>query len=214
MIALSPLRGFIHTLILPIKAISLIAIGLLTTSCATMIHHSNPKINKSVMLTGAMPPQGVVLKSSQPLFLHSSNKTVHTRGSGVEYTSGGSQSKTELITDVRASNSAYATSNNTQIQLKPSPNGQMSNLSVYCNCSLEESKKRDGAGQALLEPACDRKANKKPQTVTLRTETNTLWLILGIVPGLGIGYFVDHLTGYLYDYQSINIASACKRKKR
>ena len=213
MLELSPLRECIHTLILPITTLILIAIGLLTASCATMIHHSNPKINKSVIFTGQIPPQGVVVKSNRELFLHSSNKTVHTTGRGVEYTMSGSQSKTELITDVRASNSAYVTSNNTQIQLKPSPSGQPSSLALYCNCALEESKKRDGAGQPILEPACERRADRKPQNATLRPETSTLWLILGIVPGIGIGYFVDHLTGYLYDYQAINISKACRRKK-
>lgn len=189
----------------------LITGSLLSSSCATMIYAGNPNFNKTVLLTGTVPPEGVVLKSTMDLFLHSSKRTTHTKGFGVQYTQDGSMSKMEKITDVQASRYSYVTSGNSRVEVQPSPSGIAQSIDVYCNCSLQESKKRGGAGQAILEPACP--APSRPIKVALQTKPSTLWVVLGIVPGFGLGYLIDRLSGYLYDYQAVNIARTCKRKR-
>lgn len=203
-----------HTHCNPARVLSVLIFitgSLLSSSCATMIYAGNPNFNKSVLLTGAVPPEGVVLKSTMDLFLHSSKRTTHTKGFGVEYTQDGSMSKMEKITDVQASRYSYVTSGNTRVELQPSPGGASQSIAVYCNCSLQESKKRGGAGQAILEPACS--GPPRPAKVSLQTKPGALWVVLGIVPGLGLGYLIDRMSGYLYDYEAINIARTCKRKR-
>ena len=63
------------------------------------------------MLVGSIPSEGVVLESNQgPVFIYSEHKQVHTRGSGVVYSSDGSTSKTERVSESRTTDQTWLSS--------------------------------------------------------------------------------------------------------
>ena len=200
-------RDYLRFLLAPM---AVLIFAYLASGCATMIY-SQPEMNKTVALMGGLPSEGIVLESRQgAVFPHSQHKKVHTKGVGVQYTKEGSTSKTEDISETQFTSITWLGKQSSEFPMTLSSKGQPRQLSVYCNCILKDQGQRGGAGQAILSPVC--KGSSKPKKAIITTEKNTLWVVLGIIPGVGIGYLVDHLTGALYDFKPLSVSQVCASK--
>lgn len=202
--------GAFNVLYIVVLYVSVLVLYGVTSGCATLIY-SQPEMNKTVALMGRLPPQGLVMKSMQgAVFPHSQHKQVHTQGFGVQYSEDGSTSKTERVSETRFSSVTWLSQNSSSFPMTLSPQGNSRRVSVYCNCVLKDQGQRGGDGQAILSPVC--KGSQKAKTASIKTAKNTLWVVLGVFPGLGVGYLIDHLTGALYDFKPLSVKRVCSSR--
>ena len=190
-----------------INIVIVLLIGFMICSCATIFKGTS----QSLVIDGSISGEGLVLKSSQPMFVHTKTKKVTTN-----ILIGNDGSKVENISTESTTKITWLPPDSSSVELKMSSRGKIFELTGFCDCSLKDKGKRlhsgaGGAGEAevYLEPDCKRKQKGNKFSVNPQRSGFYTWINL---TNLGLGLVIDYYSGALYDYPPTSIKKICSSR--